>query len=240
MQRLILSLLAIDAGNTRIKWAVKEKDAWIKHGFCLKDEESQELSELVTQVNQVAVSNVGKQEQSDYLASILQNINPIWIKVQDKFKNISINYAPISSLGVDRYCALIALQDYYGAGIVIMAGTAITIDYLPDTGEYTGGLILPGRNMMLDAITNNTNIQLDSSIFEPDNTSKKSTAISVKEGIEAAIAGAYSLYNSNSNINSKQVVISGGDAKWLAKYIPNATVDTDLIFKGIELSAVSN
>ena len=60
-------------------------------------------------------------------------------------------------LGADRWAALIGAHALHpGAAIVVMAGTATTIDALDGTGRFRGGLILPGLALMRTALARNT------------------------------------------------------------------------------------
>ncbi len=60
-------------------------------------------------------------------------------------------------LGADRWAALIGARALHaGACVVVMAGTATTIDAMDDSGLFRGGLILPGLALMRSALARNT------------------------------------------------------------------------------------
>ena len=59
--------------------------------------------------------------------------------------------------GVDRVLNVAAAYEQIGkACVVVDAGTAVTVDYCNDQGEFVGGAIGPGVNMMLDALHEHT------------------------------------------------------------------------------------
>jgi type III pantothenate kinase len=70
----------------------------------------------------------------------------------------------LSQLGPDRWASLIAArrravaanESVPRACIVANAGTAVTIDALDGDGVFRGGLILPGIDLMLRALADNT------------------------------------------------------------------------------------
>ena len=60
-------------------------------------------------------------------------------------------------LGADRWAALIGARALHpGQAVVVMAGTATTIDALDAAGQFRGGLILPGLSLMRAALARNT------------------------------------------------------------------------------------
>jgi type III pantothenate kinase len=66
-------------------------------------------------------------------------------------------YNKPEQLGVDRWCALIGARSLVdSACVVVMAGTATTIDTLDADGNFQGGLILPGSDLMLRSLARDT------------------------------------------------------------------------------------
>ena len=70
---------------------------------------------------------------------------------------VSNAYADPARLGADRWAALIGARALHAADcLVVMAGTATTIDVLTANGEFRGGLILPGERLMKHALAERT------------------------------------------------------------------------------------
>jgi len=70
----------------------------------------------------------------------------------------------------------------------VNAGTAMTVDALSDTGEFLGGIIVPGHDLMQQALVANTAaLKLGEGAFQdyPDNT-----ADAIASGAMQALAGA--------------------------------------------------
>ena len=66
-------------------------------------------------------------------------------------------YKEPARLGVDRWCALIGARSLVsGPCLVVMAGTATTIDTLDGEGRFCGGLILPGLELMRRSLARDT------------------------------------------------------------------------------------
>jgi len=70
---------------------------------------------------------------------------------------VSNLYRAPERLGVDRWCALIgAWALFHSPAVVVMAGTATTIDTLDVEGRFLGGRILPGIGLMLRSLAKGT------------------------------------------------------------------------------------
>lgn len=66
-------------------------------------------------------------------------------------------YETPGQLGVDRWAALVGAWALHGAAcLVVTAGTATTVDVLDQAGEFQGGLILPGFELMRRCLAENT------------------------------------------------------------------------------------
>jgi type III pantothenate kinase len=66
-------------------------------------------------------------------------------------------YEDAARLGVDRWCALLGARSLTSAPcVVVMAGTATTIDSLDGDGCFRGGFILPGFDLMRRSLAQDT------------------------------------------------------------------------------------
>ena len=235
-----MSLLVIDAGNTRIKWAQRESagDNWGAHGFAAARATVDDLAELRAKAgaaSRAGLCCVGGQDMRERLAQVLSGANVTEVKAQKEHAGVRSFYEPPESLGADRWCSLLALREKYGHGVCVVAGTAVTIDGLDEDGKYHGGLILPGRAAMVNALGATTALRLPPAAKldavganEADTTRK-----AVGTGVLAAIAGAVLWYINHRNFGAAPIVLSGGDANWLAAQLPQAQIDHDLVFAGI-------
>ena len=100
------------------------------------------------------------------LSTVVPALERPWIKALDSLlkkrvqvvnsKNcmgLQINYQNPSMAGADRLCNVIAMRDAgFKNAIVVDMGTATTFDVMKD-GAFAGGVIIPGINASLDALT---------------------------------------------------------------------------------------
>ena len=152
--------ILIDIGNTAIKWQLRESGK-------VADEGRGDLSQLASWLEslghlskrQVAVSCVRGESFVRELTDVLTQCgldNVAFAESTASFAGVRNAYANPSSLGVDRWLALLALK-FRGQenGIVVDVGTACTIDVL-ENNCHVGGFILPGPKLACDALVKNT------------------------------------------------------------------------------------
>lgn len=154
-------IVCIDSGNSRIKWGLYEHDAWRERASVAHGELSQ-LTALVERTpppRRVMLANVAGETA---LLALLHALTP-WAAVIHEVRSTAAaggvvnGYANPASLGVDRWCALIGAHGLHaGPCVVVMAGTATTIDTLDADGRFRGGLILPGLELMRRSLARDT------------------------------------------------------------------------------------
>lgn len=154
-------IVCLDSGNTLVKWGVHDGASWLAQGAIAHSEVGR-LGALVAdwpQPERVVLANVAGSEAA---MRIRRQLTP-WHSVFHEVKStacaggITNFYNIPARLGVDRWCALIgarALVD--GVALVVMAGTATTIDTLDESGHFLGGDILPGIGLMQASLANGT------------------------------------------------------------------------------------
>ncbi len=172
------TVLAIDAGNTRIKWGLHDGAAWLAQGAVPKIE-AVRLTEAwkgLPTPSRVAICNVAGELIKTELTVLTARwrVPVIWASSKRAETGVSDGYENPAQLGADRWVALIAARHLVaGAALVVMAGTALTVDALTSDGRFLGGLILPGPNAMAEVLTLRTaGVRVEHGHFElfPVNT----------------------------------------------------------------------
>ena len=156
-----MRILAVDAGNSRIKWGLREDQEWLMLG-ATNHAEIDSLAEnwkTLPAPHKIIVSNVTGEKSHAYLQKLF-SIWPAhseWVKAKPTECGVSNGYDDPSQLGADRWAALIAAWDLrHTACLVVNAGTAMTVDGLNDKGEFLGGVIVPGFQVMRQALAQST------------------------------------------------------------------------------------
>lgn len=227
-------MLIVDSGNSRVKWVIADvKGNFSGRQSVNKGESLHKLTESAKHTNLAVICNVASSDQMQLIKKALGQMNCFWVKTIKQLGGVTSLY-DTQQLGVDRWCALLALRATYNHGVAVIVGTAACIDMLDKDGQFIGGLILPGRGLMHLSLSQNTQLPL---VDLADNIDlPRNTADAVVAGSLFAIAGAVKLAMLKYGFQEdSSIVISGGDGRQLAKLLPNSVYDEDLVFRGIWL-----
>ena len=236
-------MLLLDAGNSRCKWARIENGAWTHRGVADNTEWTVMQSSFASlpPPSRIIVSNVGGEAIEQRLRSICAKwAVPIEFIVAGKALCGLVNsYEDPARLGSDRWAALIAAwQKYKGACLVVNCGTATTVDAITDTGEFLGGLIVPGITLMQQSLTHNT-AQLKYEAGRVQDFPRK-TADAIYSGVIRATLGAiehqYTLLQAASAGKTISCVLSGGAAGQIESHLGMKVDHVDnLVLEGLKI-----
>ncbi len=153
-------MIAIDAGNTRIKWGVHDGSTWIAQG-ALPTSEAASLAEVSSSwpsASIVACNVAGETVEAAICTALATRFAPpLWLRSSAGICGVSNSYDLPERLGADRWAALIGARGQLStACLVVCAGTATTVDWLDASGTFRGGLILPGVDLMRASLARNT------------------------------------------------------------------------------------
>jgi type III pantothenate kinase len=154
-------ILLVDAGNTRIKWALSEGSAWLTEGVLGHDEVAR-LAQLGAGQHRprraICVSVAGDQLSGAITRALATiGLEPEWFRSSSACCGVTNGYEDPAQLGADRWAALVGAHALHeSACLVVCAGTATTVDLLDADGHFQGGLILPGEHLMRQALAGNT------------------------------------------------------------------------------------
>lgn len=234
-------MLAIDAGNSRTKWGVFDAGgALLSHGAV----DNQQIAALLDQglnlraCRRAVLSNVAGAAIGGQLHELCRQLDlPLTTLTASPLAcGVRNNYLRPEQLGSDRWAALIAAWSRDPAPcVVVMAGTALTVDALSSGGEFVGGLIMPGWRMMQAALSQGTaGLNKDEGRFE---AFPRTTANAMHTGAWLAMAGAVEKMRDRLAAGERQTirtVLSGGDAAGLqaALSCPAEIVD-NLVLEGL-------
>ena len=246
-----MSFLAIDIGNTRLKWAQYASPqpgaALLTHGAVFL-ETIDSLAETDWKVLPAPGSMLGCVVAGDGVRHRVEeqlelwDITPRWVVSTAQAGGVINGYDHPGRLGVDRWVAMIgARHRVLAAGaprpaLVVMVGTAVTVDALDQNGCFLGGLILPGFGLMLRALEMGTaglKAPTGEAVDFPTNTSD-----ALMSGGTDAIAGAVERMHRKLQVRTGMepaLIMSGGAAVKLAPIVTDLKVEMveTLIFDGL-------
>ena len=232
-------MLLIDAGNSRIKWALLEGGVWLRQGAAEQADRTalQQAFAVLPPPRKIFVSNVAGDEaaQSIRTACAAWSCPVEFIVPEIEQCGVRSCYEQPAQLGSDRWAALIAAwHQQRTACLVVNCGTATTIDALSVQGEFIGGMILPGMDMMRRSLAEGT-ARLTASVGTwrefPCNT-----ADAMFSGAIQATVGAIWQQFELLGVDGARCLLSGGAADRLQPHLDLSLERVDnLVLRGLQI-----
>lgn len=199
-----MTLLAIDIGNTRLKWALYDAPrttarllaqgvSFLDHIDQLAEGDWAGLPEPAYILGCVVAGDSIKRRVQDQLD--IWNTPAQWVVPQAEEAGLFNGYDHPSRLGADRWVAMVGARSRMQAQglsghpmVVVMIGTAVTVDAVDGQGRFLGGFILPGHGIMLRSLEAGTaGLHVPTGDVKPFPTN---TSDALTSGGTYAIAGA--------------------------------------------------
>ena len=200
--------LAIDIGNTAVKWATFEGGSLMEHGIG--------MPENVAECDKGLVCTSG--DSTDVMRQLSTFNFQLSTLTSDTPLPIRLDYKTPQTLGPDRVAAACGAWALHPGEdcLVIDAGTCITVDFVDREGVYHGGAILPGLEMNLRSLHTFTAklplISLEGVTKAPvlGRSTEESILAGTLGATMLALAGYVALYRQK--CPSLHVLLTGGDA----------------------------
>ena len=190
-------ILAIDAGNSRVKWGWHDGEEWVNIAtvslieFAASSDHINPFSITHADPERIVISNVAGEGAHQLLVNwtSIFDAAPLWLHGEAERCGVTNCYERPEQLGPDRWAALIAARSSHnGPCLVVNAGTATTVDMLSADGVFLGGAILPGVELMRFVLHEHTG-RLPIQEGKHSNT-PRNTIDAIETGCRHAQAGA--------------------------------------------------
>ena len=238
-------ILLIDAGNSRIKWRLQcEKNGRVEAEGALAHDDIDSLGCVrphALSAARIVGSNVAGTAIAERIAHALGTEHIDWLRPGQQACGVRNLYEHPLQLGADRWAALIGARAVHAyASVVVMAGTATTVDLLSASGDFLGGLILPGVELMQQSLARGT-AQLPSASGK-FRLQPRCTLDAIRSGCLQAQAGAVErMFRQIATQPDALCLLSGGAADGFAELldIPLQRID-NLVLHGLAVFAASH
>lgn len=208
-----MTILLIDVGNSRLKWASIDEHESAPLPLSTNKEINQEaisydknspiecFADVIeaksnNNTTRVVIASVQGNKFAEQAEKITLKAGLGFFEVTAKcqmgsFKNA---YKNPEQLGVDRFVAMLAAHEITSATtadkpkscIVIDCGTAVTIDAIDASGQHLGGLILPGLQVCSNSLLKNTQ-----QLFIEQYSNQQTFDLLTDNTSDAIISGSY-------------------------------------------------
>ncbi len=243
--------LLIDVGNTRLKWAFSDHQGLVPGETIMA---SPRLNKgllkrywgALEKPEAVILSSVAAPRVTAGVVEWLAqqwDLFPQQVQATQRQCGVINGYHKPEQLGADRWAALIAARQLFQGNLcVIDCGTAVTLDLLAKAGEHRGGLILPGLQMMHNALVRDTaGIQNGGVAQAEDGLMARCTSAGIEAGTLYMLVAALDRIRADvtASLGSEcRFVLTGGDAGRIAELISfTAEVAPWLVLQGLDIMA---
>ena len=234
-----MMVLLIDAGNTRLKWALAESGIWTQQGVTGHTEWAalQHAFAGLPPPRKILVSNVAGDKAAQHIRAACAAWGcPVeFITARVEQCGVRNAYEQPARLGSDRWAALIAAwSQEHAACLVADCGTATTVDALSANGEFIGGLILPGVDMMRCSLAGKTaGLAATQGCWREF---PRNTADAMFSGAVQATAGAIRQQMELLGVSGARCLLSGGAADSVQPFLNLPLVRVDnLVLRGLQI-----
>jgi type III pantothenate kinase len=242
-----MSLLLVDAGNSRVKWALASSDAplgqWHAQG-ALAHADLDELREAWhgRGIVRAVIANVAGAALRERLETFLPpGVHTEWFASGAQRAGLRNGYRNAAQLGCDRFAAAIGARALAPGRAVVVAtcGTATTVDAVSADGLFVGGMILPGLALMASSLARNT-AQLPQVApgAAPPPLLADNTDDAIVSGCLAAQAGA--IERACAAHRADVCIVSGGAAPYIAPALNVAyRMRDNIVLVGLHAAALA-
>jgi type III pantothenate kinase len=248
-------LLAINVGNTNIRFGVYKERKLIAH-WKLATNRGWTADEFGMYF--VNFFNYEKLDISDVEAVIISSVvPPIMFSFEHAIERymkkdpiiigpgiktgINIKYENPRELGADRIVNAVAAYELYGGPVIVVDfGTATTFNAISSRGEFLGGAICPGILISAEALYQRTAKLPRIDLAKHDAVIGRNTSVSMQSGIFHGYVGQINHIVSKIKQEMKEdnikVIATGGLAKFIAPETESIDeVNGRLVLEGLRI-----
>lgn len=197
-------LLVMDVGNTNIVLGLYRKDELLHHWRLQTDRNATEDEYGMTLKNLLFHESIQLDDIGGVIiSSVVPPLTFVLRKLTEKYlkqtplvlgpgvkTGLNIKYDNPREVGADRIANAVAALEIYGAPVIIVDfGTATTICFVDEQGNYIGGAITPGVNISAEALYQRTAKLTRVEILKPESVVGRNTVEAVQAGIYYGYVG---------------------------------------------------
>jgi type III pantothenate kinase len=197
-------LLVVDVGNTQTHFGAYDGDRLTEHWrfATVRTSTADELGAVLRNLMELRGLGLADLDGS-IVSSTVPQLRPEWRAVGARYlrhetivvgpgvkTGMALRYDNPREIGPDRLVNAVAAYEAVGAGcICVDFGTAITFDPVSADGEYLGGIIFPGVEISMEALSTRAAALPKIELHEPRSLIGKSTIDAIRSGIVFGFAG---------------------------------------------------
>jgi type III pantothenate kinase len=240
-------LLAVDVGNTQTHFGTYRDAELLEHWrfATVRQSTSDQLGAALRNLLELRQVSMGEIDAS-IISSTVPVLGSEWCEMAGRYlghemlavgpgikTGMAIRYDNPREIGPDRLVNAVAAHALLGGPcIVVDFGTAITYDPVSADGEYLGGIISPGVEISLEALTERAAALPRVDITAPRSLIGKTTIDAIRSGIVYGTAGQVDaiVHRLRAELGpSARTIATGGLAAAIVPYTTTIEVIDDLL-----------
>jgi type III pantothenate kinase len=241
--------IVVDIGNGRNKWGRCSPDAVIESASLPDEPETWQRQLDAWQLAGPltwAVSSVRPAQRARFAEWLAQRGDRVLFIESARQIPLTIALEQPDKVGIDRLVNALAVarrQPPALPAVVVDAGTAITVDWVDETGAFRGGAIMPGLWLMARSLHEHTSLLPLVDVAAPPTMPGTSTESALHAGIFWSAAGGVHalvelLRKRSERAAPCSVFLTGGDAALLATALDQSFIHwPTMTLEGIRLAA---
>ena len=192
-------LLVVDVGNTQTHFGTYRDGALVEHWrfTTVRDSTADELGAALR--NLLELRGIGLADlDASIVSSTVPQLRPEWEAMAARYLDhtmlvvgpglrtgMALRYDNPREIGPDRLVNAVAAYDRVkGACMVVDFGTAVTFDPVSAAGEYLGGIIMPGVEISMEALTTRAAALPKIELGPPRSLIGKTTVDAIRSGVD--------------------------------------------------------
>jgi type III pantothenate kinase len=248
-------LLVVDVGNTQTHFATWEQERLVEHWrfASVRTATADEIGAVL--LNLLELRGLGFADiHASIVSSTVPNLEPEWVAMSERYLDhrmlsvgpglrtgMAIRYDNPREIGADRLVNAVAIRERFGGpAICVDFGTAVNFDVVSREGEYLGGVLMPGVEISLDALTERGAKLPKIDLVPPRNVIGKSTVEAIRAGVifgyAAAVDGILRRIRTEMGEPAARTIATGGLAGHIVPFTEEIEeVDELLTLTGLRL-----
>lgn len=223
--------------NTRLTWFAGNRVA-ARRVFPTGTDRAYRLVRNAPPFSAAAIASVVPTATPGWVSALREQLGEAPLVVGPRTRaGLSFRYRR-RDLGADRICAAVGAHARFPQDLVIVDfGTAVTINVVSGQGVFEGGAIMPGLDLLLDALARGTARLPRVAPEPPRQLLGRDTRSAIRAGVFGLLAGGIAGYMSRLDAaggRPRLLVVTGGRARLFVRQLPRPhIIDPDLAARGL-------
>jgi type III pantothenate kinase len=198
-------LLAVDVGNTQTHFGTFKDGRLVEHWrfATIPDSTADEIGAVLR--NLLELRGIGLADISaSIVSSTVPSLAPQWLAMGERYlghtmlnvgpglkTGMALRYDNPREIGADRLANAVAIRERFGGpAVCVDFGTSVNFDVIGPKGDFLGGVLVPGVEISLAALTSRGAALPSVDLLPPRAVIGKSTVDAIRSGVIYGFAGA--------------------------------------------------